>query len=67
MSINRAERPWYEDMPIEPQRYREGKGIPMKKQKCMNTMSEVWAINRETRAAKVKRERGISVLKELVK
>ena len=67
MNKHNKEQPWWESLPIEPQRYREGKGIPMKKQKCMDTMAEIWAINRETRAAKVKRERGIAVLKELVK
>lgn len=66
MTTNRVESPWWESMPIERQHYRDNQHIPMKKQKCINTMAEIRALNEQTRVRR-NEERGISVLKELVK
>jgi hypothetical protein len=66
MTTSRAERPWWEDMPIEKHHYREGRGIPMKQQKCMDTMTEIRRLNEATRVRR-NEERGISVLKEIAK
>lgn len=49
MTTNRAETPWYESMPVERQHYRENRSVPMKKQKCMDTMAEILAINNSRR------------------
>jgi hypothetical protein len=47
--MKNTERPWWETMPVEPQRYRDNRRIPMKKQKCMDTMAEILAINNSRR------------------
>lgn len=64
--MNKGETPWYESMPVERQHYLENRSVPMKKQKCMDTMAEIRALNEQTRVRR-NEERGISVLKELVK
>jgi hypothetical protein len=60
------EKQWWETLPMEPQRYRDSRPISMKKQKCMDTMAQVRALNEQTRVRR-NEERGIVVLKGLVK